>query len=182
MWGGQVNPGPFGQKDLMSRTDQVLRSGPVRAGPRLRGPGSSHGRARRPSGGAAADARTAIACLLLLLGTPPHGRRIVGPGDASLEAWKVNRDGQRRSRMTHLPTRGGAKTTGARPASARVRPTAANLASIEEEIARVHDELAARRSSHSSEYRRAADEARHRPSPRRPGRRRPDPHPGRRTR
>ena len=42
----------------------------------------------------------------------------------------------------------------------QIAATAANLASIEEDIARVHDELAARRSSHSSEDRRAADEAR----------------------
>ena len=42
----------------------------------------------------------------------------------------------------------------------RIAATAADLARIEEEVARVHDELAAGQSSNSSEYRRAADQAR----------------------
>jgi hypothetical protein len=42
----------------------------------------------------------------------------------------------------------------------QIAVTAGDLARIEEEIVRVHDELAARGSSHSGEYRRAADKAR----------------------
>ena len=42
----------------------------------------------------------------------------------------------------------------------QIAVTAGDLARIEEEIARVHDELAARGSSHSSEYQRTAEEAR----------------------
>jgi hypothetical protein len=42
----------------------------------------------------------------------------------------------------------------------QIAVTAGDLARIEEKVARVHDELAAGRSSHSDEYRRAADKAR----------------------
>ena len=44
----------------------------------------------------------------------------------------------------------------------QIAATAARLASIEDDIARVHDEIAAHRSSRSSEYRHAAEEARKR--------------------
>lgn len=42
----------------------------------------------------------------------------------------------------------------------RLAVTAANLAATEDEVARVHDALAALRPSRSGEYRRVADEAR----------------------
>ena len=43
---------------------------------------------------------------------------------------------------------------------ARIAASAGDLARTEEEMARVHDELAVRRAGHSAEYQRIADEAR----------------------